>query len=249
MNKNYLFSIIALCFTILNTQINATTLQTVISDAETAYKNNNYTESLKLYESINKKTLLKNPEACYNMGNIYFKNNQLGRSVLFFLRAQRELPFDKDVAYNLRIVRSSVIDNKKSSKNFWNFLDNILFSITPSFLLIWIILCITGINVALILLIKSKNTYTRRIFILSFSALALPCLVLILKNFQHYDKQGVIIQKKVSVRSGPSDHLQSLFFVHEGSELSITKKTSNWSEVQFSQGFKGWIKNNTFEMI
>ena len=60
---------------------------------------------------------------------------------------------------------------------------------------------------------------------------------------------AVIISKKVSAHSGPSENLPTLFYIHGGHELQVISKNKNWVEIQLKNGFKGWVSVSALEII
>ena len=62
-------------------------------------------------------------------------------------------------------------------------------------------------------------------------------------------KYGLITTEKVSIYSGPSKTQKKLFYVHEGAEFKILKSSKEWSQIQFSNGLKGWIQGININTI
>ena len=50
----------------------------------------------------------------YNLGNAYFKNGDLGRAVLNYLRAEELSPRDADIRANLEFARARTVDDVES---------------------------------------------------------------------------------------------------------------------------------------
>jgi hypothetical protein len=71
--------------------------------AEKAYEVKNYKEAILAYETILKEGLTSY-KLYYNLGNAYFKNNELGKAIYNYELANKLQPNNKDVKTNLKIA-------------------------------------------------------------------------------------------------------------------------------------------------
>jgi len=81
--------------------------------AAQAYRNQDYKKSIALYEALVAQGLKENkesPQIYYNLGNAYFRDNQLGKAILNYERALLLDPSDGDIRHNLRFARSRTED-------------------------------------------------------------------------------------------------------------------------------------------
>ena len=68
-----------------------------------------YSEAIKIYESI-LNIGYESSELYYNLGNGYFRLELIGNSIWAYMNALDMAPRDRDVIYNLSIVRMQTID-------------------------------------------------------------------------------------------------------------------------------------------
>lgn len=90
----------------LLTSVSASAITKQNADAE--YQKGNYQQAIKDYEE-----LLKNgvsSDIYYNLGNAYYRTDNITKSVLAFERAHLLSPGDEDVNFNLQFVRGKTID-------------------------------------------------------------------------------------------------------------------------------------------
>jgi tetratricopeptide (TPR) repeat protein len=86
--------------------------------AEKAYAEKNYKLAISLYESILKDGLTSY-KLHYNLGNAYYKNNEIGKAIYNYELANKLQPNNKDVKTNLRIANEKTIDKIESKENFF----------------------------------------------------------------------------------------------------------------------------------
>src|ERR1041385_1642654 len=77
--------------------------------ANQLYRNGDVQKSAQMYEQIIKNGY-ESSILYYNLGNAYFKSNNIPSAILNYERAKRLAPHDEDVAYNLRLANLRVID-------------------------------------------------------------------------------------------------------------------------------------------
>ena len=78
--------------------------------ANLLYNNAQYVESLENYKEIIESGY-QSAAIFYNMGNCYYKINDVANAILFYERSILINPADEDVRNNLQMVRNSLIDD------------------------------------------------------------------------------------------------------------------------------------------
>ena len=161
-------------------------------------------------------------------------------------------PENKDIKANLKKARSEIVDqtiNAKGSliKKFVSIIDSFSFNI---FLMAMITL-VSIFNIStLVYFFWKKSELTKNIF---FVTVVLFFIYLLPFGFktqrEFFIESGVIISKKVEVKSGPSQTLSTLFFIHEGTEFQILQTTRQWIKIKLENGFVGWINEDNFWKI
>jgi uncharacterized protein HemY len=71
-----------------------------------------------LYESILKEGSTSY-KLHYNLGNAYYKNNELGKAIYNYELANKLQPNNNDVKMNLKIANEKTIDKIESKENFF----------------------------------------------------------------------------------------------------------------------------------
>src|SRR5947209_3472912 len=118
--KKYLFLIIAfLNISLLFGQTN----KELFYKANDFYQKRDYENAAKNYESITKQGY-ESAEVYYNLGNCYYKTNNIPLAILNYERAIKLAPGDEDIDMNLKIANLKIIDKIEPLpplffKNWW----------------------------------------------------------------------------------------------------------------------------------
>src|ERR1035437_1857076 len=86
--------------------------------ANSLYAKGDYTNAAKQYEKILSTNKVA-PELYFNLGNAYYKSNEVGHSILNYERALRLSPSFDDARFNLELAQLKVVDNIVPSPTFF----------------------------------------------------------------------------------------------------------------------------------
>ena len=224
-----------------------------IADAE--YLKGNYQQAIKDYQELLKHGV--SAEVYYNLGNAYFRSQDIPHAVLNYERASMLSPGNKDIRFNLEFARSRTIDQIAPS--------NEMFFVTWYHALVnftsvdnWAYLAIFSIIAALILMLvylfgqtllsRKTGFYGGAAFLLLF---VLSCLFAYQQKDALKNRHGAIVMSSaVNVKKTPSASSEDAFILHEGTRVDITDKTMrNWRGIKVGDGREGWIKTSQIEEI
>lgn len=226
------------------------------AEADALYEKEQYQEAAAVYESVLKQQGVA-AEVYYNLGNCYYKLDEIPMAVLNYERAFLLDPGDADIRANLALARGKTIDkvvppSEMFFVTWWRDLTNCM-SINA-----W---TITGI-VAFILMLVGVLAYifmsqltVRKIGV--YGAMVMLVIVIIANLAalsQHADlthrDTAIIMAPAVTVKSSPSETSTDLFLIHEGSKVEILDNSmKEWLEVKFEEGKQGWVPLSTLEII
>lgn len=225
-----------------------------LSDANEAYKNQDYQKAEKIYQKLADKDV-KNFTLFYNLGNTYFKLGKIAKARLNYERAARYKPLNKDLQYNIKLIKSIIKDKELSDRGL---LQKVAHSVVYS-LSLQVLGLITLATFVIIMLLTStliiyKEERKRKI---SQSLLAIFSLLFILfllttilrLNYFYQQNSGVIMSPTVSAYSGPSNNFQQVFTIHSGLKVEVERQTEDWILIKLPSGMGGWIKAETLQKI
>ncbi len=192
----------------------------------------------------------------YNIGNAYFKLNNIPSAILFYERAYRLNPANEDINYNLQIARTLNVDRFQEIPElffvkWYNFVS--LFLSTNS----WAKISITSFILFLLLLslyiYSPRHKYKIIGFWLAifFIFLSLTSLAFTIHNKSLvYDSHKAIISSPmVNGKSSPDKSGNDLFVLHEGTKVTVEDEVGEWLEIRLSDGNKGWVPLNCLIII
>ena len=221
-----------------------------------AYSEGRWRDAAAAWEGIYD-TGINNPEIYYNLANAYFKDGETGKAILFYERALKVDPSDKDVRYNLEFARSMTQDRIEDvpefilktwmrkvkyllSSDFWAVLSLVFFAATLALLLLF--------------LMGSSSRARRTGFFTGLATLLLAIFCFAFATSQKADasrKDEAIVMRPVSsVKSSPSgEAAKDLFILHEGTKVKLLDEVGGWMNVELSDGRQGWIATKDIEII
>lgn len=226
------------------------------TDADAIYAKGNYKKAAAAYEAI-----IKNEgtsaEVYYNLGNCYYKLDEIPLAVLNYERALILSPGDADIRANLALARGKTADKVTPPSElffitWWHDFTHIQ-SVDS-----WGTCGVIGAYLALICFLIYFLMSDVRVRKAGFYVGVAGVLLSILCNVAAYSQLStdrshagaIVMAPAVSVKSSPSDNSTDLFIIHEGARLEILDSSmSNWYEVKFEEGKQGWVMANTLELI
>ena len=219
------------------------------------YRSADYRQAAQMYEQVIRNGF-ESPELYYNLGNSYFKQQNVPAAILNFERAKRLSPNDDDINYNLRLANLRVVDKIEPIPRlfFMNWLSAFinLFSSDGWSVVVIILLWISAFSGALIYTARSV-TVQRLIFILLLVTLLSGILSIIgmiqRHNIEQNEKWAVIFAQTVSVKSAPDAQSTDLFVIHEGVKAEFLDSVGDWRKIRLADGKIGWLLMKEVELI
>ena len=250
MMKKFIYTIM---FAALSLAVSA---QTDKIAADSAYVKGDYKAAIEIYESL----AANNGESAdvyYNLGNAYYKSENIAKAVLNYERALLLNPDDEDIRFNLELARSKTVDKVAPEYKFFlmEWLEGIINLLSIS---AWSVLAIVSFVVMLLTLLlflfgKSVSTKKTGFIIALFSLFITIFANLSALHRYHYlteRNDAVIMEPSVTAKSTPSNSGTELFVIHEGRKVKISDDSMReWTEIELEDGNKGWIPSSSLERI
>ena len=263
MKKRYLFDTVVILFVMifsnnLHSQDNKdfSVFDDKFSEANNLYNNSKYQKSIEIYFQI-LDSGVHSTELYYNLGNSFYKLNDISNSILFYEKSLKLDPTDRDVINNLKMVNNAIIDDitkipepfinnqlNKLSNNFsystWG-----LISIIFSFLFL----------IIFVLYFFSKKPIVKRTsfaFLFILSLLIGSTLKISLDTYEknYLEKYAIIFSSKIEIKAEPNLRSENLLTLHAGTKVKIINTFNDeWVKIKLVNGQEGWISKNEIKII
>lgn len=227
--------------------------------AAQAYRDQDYKKSIMLYEEIVVQGMAENnvsAQLYYNLGNAYFRDNQLGKAILCYERALLLDPADGDIRHNLRFAQNRTVDRIDTAgdlflTNWFKGVRNMFSSnqwATIGIVLFILFLACVGIYLFVRLLWARKSAF--------YAGIVLFLLMITANIFGFSQKKerirrdsAIVMAGAATVNASPDSNSNQLFELHEGTKVKIRNSDGNWFEIQIANGSVGWIHKQDVEVI
>ncbi len=225
-------------------------------EADQAYQANDFAAAIEKYEAI-LNTEGESADVYYNLGNSYYKEKNIAKSVLNYERALLLSPGDADIRFNLEMARSKTVDqitpvSEVFIVTWMNSLINVMSEKewgVVGILSFWLML------VSLIVYIFGRRILYKKI---GFAGVVVFLLIVIGANIfassqkaELINRTGAIVMSpSLTVKSTPNESGTDLFVLHEGTKVYVEDDSMReWKEIRLEDGKKGWVQTSTIEII
>ena len=219
------------------------------------YNKGDYNEAINLFFKI-----INNgehsDELYFNLGNSYYKLNDIPNSIYYFEKALKLSPNDKDILNNLTYSQNMLIDKidllpSNQLSDFFNYTSD-FFSIKQ-----WLIIGTIFLYFFLILFViyffKRDSNTKKKYFTLSstFFCLTIIFILTAVIKFENQSSnvEAIIFEKKIDFRTEPNYRSEIQFNLHEGTKVTIKEELDDWVLVELSNGASGWMESKSIKKI
>lgn len=225
------------------------------AEGDSAYMRNDYAAAIQIYENLLKKG--EAAEVYYNLGNSYYKSDDIAKAILNYERALLLQPGNADIRANLEIARSKTVDKVTPVPEifFVSWFKSLINTLSTDAWAKWGITFFILLLVSCALFFFSKQVLMKKI---GFSAGIVFLVLVVLSNvFAAQQKsaltnrnEAIVLIPSVTVRSTPSESGVSLFILHEGRKVEIKDNSMReWKEIRLEDGKVGWLPASSIENI
>jgi len=221
----------------------------------TSYREGLYEEALLNYQKLDSLGL-QSADLYYNLGNTYYKLNQIANTIYYFEKALWLDPNHEDAKHNLVFAQRMTIDAFESLPKsiFQKFNEQVIYPISHN---VWAWLSVGfAFLIAIFFLIYYFSVYASKkrlfftlssinlllfLFTLSFSVKA--------KHYNNTDQPAIVFSQKVAVKAEPTQNATEVFVLHEGTKVLILENIDNWYQIKLIDGKTGWLPSTSLRII
>lgn len=224
-----------------------------------AYNNSEFREVIEVLEKEKeeqKSKGLESSELYYNLGNAYFRVNDIAHARLYYERALLLDPGDRDIRHNIEYVKTKIEDKIVVADTFFlsiwfRGVQSLFNSNTWATMAVVSFLLLIG---CLVLFFFGRSVTMKKT---AFYAGIVLIIVVVLSNVFAYNQKdnveyrdtAIIMAGSASVHSSPDSNSKEIFILHSGTKVNITKEDRSWIEIEIDNGSIGWIQRDKLEII
>lgn len=224
-------------------------------NADSEYSKGNFQQAIYDYEELLKGGA--SAELYYNLGNAYYRTDNITRAIINYERALLLSPSDDDIRFNLQMARSKTIDKitPKSEMFFVTWMRSVVNLMNVDG---WARLSIFSLILSLILVLAylfAGNIAIRRV---GFYGGILFLLLFVLSNVFAFQQKkilenrntAIVVAPSATIKKTPSSGSSDITVIHEGTKVEIQDDTmKDWKGIRLTDGRDGWIQTKTIEKI
>ncbi len=220
-----------------------------------AYNQGDYNTAIASYLEILEKGQ-HSAELYYNLGNSYYKLNQIAPSIYYYEKALLLKPNDSEIKNNLGYAQNMTLDAIETmpetglSKIYQNVVGVLSFDqwgyAAVAFMMLFVVLYITFYYL--------KYATQKRIAFISGMlslALAVTAAILAFVSYGDYkdDQPAIVFSDEVIIKSEPNERSQEVFRLHEGTKLDVLEEFNDWKKVRIADGQIGWLPTENIKLL
>ena len=234
---------------------NAETAEQEFFKANHAFDNKDYATAIDIYENLINQDYHQ-AYIYHNLGNAYYRQNNLAKAILNYEKALRIDPTDNDTKENLALAESKTVDKIVPLPKFFlkRWYNSILSWFSPNGWRIATLLLLALTLTALLFMVLGKHYSARKwgfvgvvligIFtIFSFSNATIAA------HRVSSQTEAIVMPTMISVKGSPDAGSMEKFILHEGTKVTINEELNGWLQISIADGNKGWVTPNEIERI
>lgn len=229
--------------------------QQLVADGNKAYSEGIYTDALAFYSQV-VEAGYEAPELYYNLGNTYFKLNDLPSAILWYERANRLDPGNENILFNLNVANSKIADKIDPLPELFyiRWYQSVVglfpvntWAVQTIVFFIFTLACVTLYFTSRRLFLRKAGFWAGFLFL----ALTLFTLLFSVSGYQSTRNlhEAIIFDPTVTVKSSPDEKSIDLFVLHEGTKVDLVDKIGSWYEVRIANGSVGWLPQSALQAI
>lgn len=220
-----------------------------------AYRNAHYQAAVKAYTEVLDDGFVS-ADLYYNLGNAYYRLDELGQAILYYERALRLRPNFRDARENLELAQSKTEDRISPLPELfivqWARAVVNLFSTTGWRIVLLLFLLITG--AAVVCFFVGNNYRLRKASLIGGSitlVLTLLCIVCCISSIRYANAHdsAIVTQPLAVIKSSPEQEGMDKYVLHEGTRLKLNEEVGDWYKVTLPDGNSGWAEATDITVI
>ena len=229
--------------------------EALFNSATDAYNEGDYEKAIALYDQIIDQG--EHSAALYfNLGNSYYKLNQIAPSIYYYEKALLLKPEDSEIKTNLSYAQNMTLDaievlpETGISKIYQRITGRMSFDQWAFTSVVFMVLFVLAY---LAFYFLRYATQKRIAFISSLTFLMVSAISLIFAFMQYTqfsaEQPAIVFSEEVSVKSEPNERSGEAFLLHEGTKVNVLEQLKGYQKIQLVDGKTGWVPSEDIKLL
>lgn len=235
--------------------MSAQTAQDLFKQANEQYQQEDYTNAIKTFKSVLNEGL-ESSELYYNLGNAYYKTNQMAEAIYHYEKALILNSSNQDAKINLAYANRSIIDSIKivPKSTFQKFNETVLSMFSYNgWAKIAVVLSLFGGAIWMLFFFSTQPGIKKLYFTLAI-LVSVSCALSLMVTIQQYNHvkntvYAIVFVNEVEVKNAPRKSAIETFTLHEGTKVKILDIVGDWYKIKIADGQLGWMPNNAIKQF
>lgn len=192
----------------------------------------------------------------YNLGNSYYKLNEIAPSIYYYEKALLLKPNDPEIKNNLAYAQNMTLDAIEKlpetglSKIYGSVIGFLSFD-QWSYLAIVFMVLFVFFYIAFYSFNYSSRKRISFVIGIVFLILAIVSVVFAFLQYNRFsaDQPAIVFAEETSVKSEPNQRSQEAFALHEGTKVHVLDRLNEWKKIKIADGSMGWILEEDIKML
>ncbi|MBD0851337.1 tetratricopeptide repeat protein [Maribacter arenosus] len=223
--------------------------------ATDAYNNGDFLKAIEYYNGI-----LDNGQHSaalyFNLGNAYYKLNQIAPSIYNYEKALLLSPNDPEIKNNLSYARNMTLDAievipETGLARIYNTITGVLSFdqwsyVGIAFMILFVLLYIAFYYFKYAM--RKRIAFVASIVSLMISVMA---VVFALVQYNDYmtDQPAIVFDSEVQIKMEPNIRSEPLFVLHEGTKVNVLDELNDWKKIKIADGKSGWVTSESIRLL
>ncbi len=229
--------------------------ESIFEQATTAYNEGAYAKCIDLY-----KTILDDgqhsAELYYNLGNSYYKLNDVANSIYFYEKALLLAPNDTEILNNLGYAQQMTLDaievlpETGLSKLYKTVTGTLTFD---QWAYLGVVFMMLFVGLYIVFYYTQYSSKKRWAFIGSLISLSVAVISVVFAFIQYQDfnadKPAIIFADEIGIQAEPNTASDEVFVLHSGTKVNVLEELNDWKKIRIANGKTGWVISKNLRLL
>ncbi len=220
-----------------------------------AYNEGDYERAIEAYQEI----LDKGEHSAalyYNLGNSYYKLNQIAPSIYYYEKALLLQPNDHEIRNNLAYAQNMTLDaievlpETGFTRIYQNITGRMTFDQWAYAAVVFMVLFV----LAYIAFYYFRYETRKRIAFFGSLVFLMFAIISVVFAFMQYtafkaEQPAIVFAEEVSVKSEPNERSTEAFVLHEGTKVNVLGQLNDYKKIELVDGKTGWISSDDIKLL